>query len=259
MYIRRLFPFVAVMALVGCQATKMEDLLAKNDLSEQEVSEKISESGERDEPQVDSVTTTSIDNSVSTSKETSRDYVSKYVPPRPGTVFTWRNNWANLPEIISYRVAGTVNAGDSEYLKFTSVKGFKSTTHAYYNAKDYSLKGYRDRKDKAIVTYKPVEQRYKFPMAPGDKWLTQWKSLDHKTDRITVGGGVVHAIRMETLNLPFGKIRAMKVKMPVQKSAPKGITHYAWFSPELGVTVKEEIGGGILNWSQVLERVEFPE
>ena len=259
MYIQKLFPLVAVLVLAGCQATQTEDVLAENEASNQEVIEESVEVSEPDGPQVDSVTTTSIDNSVSTSRNPSNDYVAEYVPPKPGTVFTWRNNWANLPEIISYRVAGTVSAGESEYLKFTSVKGFKNTTHAYYNIKDFSLKGYRDRKDKAIVTYKPVEQRYKFPMVPGDKWLTQWKSLDHKTDRITVGGGVVHAIRMETLNLPFGKIRAMKVKMPVQKSAPKGITHYAWFSPELGVTVKEEIGGGILSWSQVLESVEYPE
>ncbi|MEM9280126.1 MAG: hypothetical protein AAGA76_16310, partial [Pseudomonadota bacterium] len=135
----------------------------------------------------------------------------------------------------------------------------KKTTHAYYSTEDFSLKGYRDAKNRALVTYKPVEQRYRFPMAPGDKWLTQWKSLDHGTEKVTAGGGVVQVVRMETLDLPAGRFRAMKVKMPVQRHAPKGLTHYAWFSPELGITVKEEIGGGILNWSQVLEKVELPE
>jgi len=193
------------------------------------------------------------------SKEVASNSVAEYVPPKKGTVFTWHNNWANLPKIISYKVAGTLSKGGTEYVKFSSVEGFKNTTHAYYDTKNFGLKGYRDKSDNAVITFKPVEQRYRFPMAPGDKWLTQWKQIDHKTDRVTSGGGVVHVMRWETLNLPAGKFRTLKVKMPVQKSAPKGLTHFAWFSPELGVTVKEEIGGGILNWSQVLEKVKRPK
>ena len=89
--------------------------------------------------------------------------------------------------------------------------------------------------------------------------MTSWKSIDHKTDRVTSGGGVVRVLRWETLDLPAGRIRALKVRVPVQRNAPKGLTHHAWFSPKLGITVKEEIGGGILNWSQVLEKVDLPD
>ena len=131
-------------------------------------------------------------------------------------------------------------------------------THAFYDTRTFSLKGYRDKSDRAIVTFKPPEQRYRFPMAPGDKWVTSWKSIDHKSDRVTSGGGVVKVLRWETLKLPAGEFRALKVRMPVQRNAPKGLTHHAWFSPELGITIKEEIGGGSLNWSQVLEKVEQP-
>ena len=108
------------------------------------------------------------------------------------------------------------------------------------------------------MSFKPTEKRYRFPMAPGDKWVTSWKQIDHKTKKVTSGGGVVRVIGWEELNLPAGRFRALKVKMPVQRDAPRGITHYAWFSPELGITVKEEIGGGILSWSQILEKVEYP-
>ena len=197
--------------------------------------------------------------SVNASARTSDpDTILAYQAPKTGTVFTWKNNWANLPERISYKVAGKVTKGETEYVRFSSIEGFKTTTHAYYDTRNFALKGYRDKSDKAVITFKPPEQRYRFPMKPGSQWITKWKQLDHKTKRVTSGGGVVKVMRWETLNLPAGKIRALKVRMPVQRDAPKGLTHYAWFSPELGVTVKEEIGGGVLNWSQVLERVEHP-
>jgi hypothetical protein len=32
-----------------------------------------------------------------------------------------------------------------------------------------------------------------------------------------------------------------------------------WFSPQLGVTVKEQIGNGSMNWTQILEKVQLPE
>lgn len=260
MRIQQLLPVALFLAIAGCQAGnkdkfvssesggKLADLINNTEKKTDEV----------DPYEPSSEVTASIDQSAKKTSKNSSDRIASYIPPKAGTVYTWRNNWANLPEVISYRVAGTTTLGETEYVKFTSVKGLKVKTHAYYNTEDFSLKGYRDGNNKALVTFKPVEQRYRFPMAPGDKWLTQWKQKDHKTEKVTTGGGVVQVIRMETLNLPAGKFRALKVKMPVQKNAPKGLTHYAWFSPELGITVKEEIGGGILNWSQVLEKVERP-
>lgn len=247
----------ALLILTACQTSKKDIELSSDSTSK---TEKVAEATDDavNGQEVSYETTASVSSGSENSVVTGNT-ITSYVAPKAGTVFTWRNNWANLPEIISYKVSGTLNVGGHEYLKLTSIKGFKSTTHAYYSTQDFSLKGYRDAKDKALVTYKPVEKRYQFPMAPGNKWLTQWRSLDHKTERVTAGGGVVHVIRMETLELPAGKFKTMKVKMPVQKNAPKGLTHHAWFSPELGITVKEQIGGGVLNWTQVLEKVEYPE
>ena len=184
--------------------------------------------------------------------------IASYIPPADGTVFTWRNNWASLPPVISYKVAGKLKLGTKEYVKFTSISGLKNTTHAYYDTTNFNLKGYRDAKDAALVTFKPAEQRYRFPMKPGDKWVTSWQSKDHKTDKVTSGGGVVQVMAFETIKLPAGEFKTLKLKMPLQRDAPSAMSHYIWFSPKLGVTVKEQIGSGVMNWTQVLEKVEFP-
>lgn len=182
--------------------------------------------------------------------------VKEYTAPPKGTVFTWRNNWASLPPVISLKFIGTEKLGKNSYAKFTSMGGLKKGTTAYYNVEDFSLKGYRDAKNKALVSYHPVEQRYRFPMKPGDKWVTAWKSKDHKENKITSGGGVVTVIGFENLKLKAGNYRAIKLKMPLQRDAPKGMKHHVWFSPELGVTVKEQIGSGTMIWTQELEKVQ---
>jgi hypothetical protein len=182
-----------------------------------------------------------------------------YVPPKPGTILTWRNNWSTLPPVISYKVAGLVSVGDRKYLKMTSVGGLGETVNAYYDTQNFALKGYRDAKDKAIVTFKPVEERYRFPLKPGDKWVTAWKSYDHRKKQETDGGGIVEVMGMETIKLPAGTFRAIRVKMPLGPGLPRGMQHYVWFSPQLGVTVKEQIGNGSMNWTQILEKVQLPE
>lgn len=185
--------------------------------------------------------------------------VSAYVPPAKGTVFTWRNNWTSLPPVISYRVDGTVRVGDTEYVKLTSVAGLKESVSAYYDTRNFSLKGYRDVKDKAIVTYKPAEERYRFPMKPGDKWVTAWKSWDHRKESETNGGGVVEVVGLEMIDLPAGRFKTVKVRLPTAAGMPADMRHYLWFSPELGVTVKEQIGNGRMNWTQILEKVQKPQ
>lgn len=184
--------------------------------------------------------------------------VQAYAAPKKGTVFTWRNNWAALPEVIAYRADGIVKFGSKEYVKFTSTRGLKKDTHAYYDVSSFSLKGYRDAKNAALVTYKPAEQRYRFPMKAGDKWVTSWKSMDHTKKQVTKGGGVVKVIKFEMLKIGAKEYDAVKVRMPLQRGAPKGMSHYVWFSPELGITIKEQIGNGAMNWTQILEKVEFP-
>jgi len=186
------------------------------------------------------------------------DVIERYVPPKTGTILTWRNNWSTLPPVISYKVAGLVDAGGKQYLKMTSVGGLSETVNAYYDTSNFALKGYRDAKDKAMVTFKPVEERYRFPLKPGDKWVTAWKSYDHRKKQETGGGGMVQVMGIETIKLPAGTFRAVKVKMPVGPDLPRGMQHYLWFSPQLGVTIKEQIGNGSMNWTQVLEKIQLP-
>lgn len=185
--------------------------------------------------------------------------VTSYSPPPTGTVFTWRNNWATLPPVISYKVAGPVKVKDALYIKFISTEGPREPVSAYYDLKNFNLKAYRSADNKPITSWQPMEQRYRFPLKAGDKWVTTWKSKDHKKDIVTSGSGTVEVIGLETLNLPAGKIQAVKVKMPVQAGAPKGMQHFVWFAPALGVTAKEQITSGPLNWTQILEKVTFPK
>ena len=182
--------------------------------------------------------------------------ITRYQPPSKGTVFTWRNNWSTLPPVISYVADGTLSRGETTYVKFKSVKGLEQTTIAYYDTGNFSLKGYRDSSDKALTTFKPAEQRYRFPMKAGDKWVMQWKMKDHVSGKVSEGGGVVTVIGMERLKLPAGTYEAMKVKLPTPTGLPRQMTHYVWFAPALGVTVKEQIGNGKMTWSQILEKVE---
>ncbi|MCB1387368.1 MAG: hypothetical protein KDJ80_15630 [Nitratireductor sp.] len=188
----------------------------------------------------------------------SANVIASYVPPESGTELTFRNNWSSLPPVITYRVAGTVALGGKTYLKMTSIKGQSETVSAYYDTANFALKGYRDKNDKPILTYKPVEERYRFPLRPGDRWVSSWRSYDHRKEKEITGGGIVEVIGFETLKLPAGTFRAMKVKMPVARGLPRGMTHFIWFAPKLGVTVKEEVGNGQMNWTQVLEKVSPP-
>lgn len=182
--------------------------------------------------------------------------ITHYQAPEKGTVFTWRNNWSTLPPVISYVADGTLSMGEKTYVRFKSVKGLDQTTFAYYDTGNFSLKGYRDAADKALTTFKPAEERYRFPMKAGDKWVMQWKMKDHRSGKVSEGGGIVTVIGIERLKLPAGVFKAMKVKLPTPPGLPRQMIHYVWFSPELGVTVKEQIGNGRMTWSQILEKVE---
>ena len=93
----------------------------------------------------------------------SANVIASYVPPESGTELTFRNNWSSLPPVITYRVAGTVALGGKTYLKMTSIKGQSETVSAYYDTANFALKGYRDKNDKPILTYKPVEERCLLP------------------------------------------------------------------------------------------------
>lgn len=182
--------------------------------------------------------------------------ITHYQAPEKGTVFTWRNNWSTLPPVISYVADGTASMGDKTYVRFKSVKGLDQTTFAYYDTGNFSLKGYRNAADKALTTFKPAEERYRFPMKAGDKWVMQWKMKDHRSGKVSEGGGIVTVIGIERLKLPAGVFEAMKVKLPTPPGLPRQMIHYVWFSPELGITVKEQIGNGRMTWSQILEKVE---
>lgn len=267
MHMRNLTLLLAALALASCQSSKVEDTITTSSTDAGQIEESGTVAATGEETAADGEVVADVApvaggmdarGTPGSSSAADSKVITAYVPPESGTVFTFRNNWSSLPPVVSYRVAGVVNVGGSEYVKLTSVTGMKDTVHAYYDTASFALKGYRDKGDRALVTYKPVEERYRFPMKAGDRWVTAWRSYDHKEKRETKGGGVVEVIAIETVKLPAGEFRAAKVRLPVPDDAPAGMRHFVWFAPALGITVKEQITSGAMNWTQVLEKVEKP-
>ncbi|MEP1208836.1 MAG: hypothetical protein ABJM29_14185 [Rhizobiaceae bacterium] len=242
---------IALSLLSGCKAgTSDQQLTGSIKGDENSLAAKLTPA-ESDESDVQP----SLEDSLTLVKE---PFAESYVPPKRGTVYTYHNNWASLPKVIKYKVSGVEKIGRRKYLKFTSVGGLKNPVHAYYDLKNFNLKGYRDLSGKAVVSFRPAEQRYRFPLKPGDKWLTKWQSKDHKKNEVTSGGGIVRVERIEQLALPIGVYKTVRVRLPLPRNAPRGMTHHLWFSPKLGVTVKEQIKSTNMNWTQILAKVEGP-
>lgn len=245
--------FAASILLVSCQNTG--DFAAKN-TPETRVPDSLKTASDGTGEEVDGVATAAVD------KDDHGGQVQKlfaeYKAPPKGARFTWRSNWASMPDLVTYEVQGVVDRGGTEYVTLKSVSGLAETTYAYYDTTNFSLKGYRNARDEALTTFKPVEERYRFPLEKGKQWVSEWKMKDHKTGKVTSGGGVFKIVSLELLKLPAGNFQTARVRLPVAPGLPKGMTHYVWFAPKLGVTVKEQIGNGQMNWTQVLEAVELP-
>ena len=255
-------PLLAL-ALAGCQANTLSGDTSVGLPASAKIAMTANTNENRvvGEDQANAATGGSVDNAISTASVkpvSDASIVESYVAPKPGTILTWRNNWSTLPPVVSYQISGVVKLGGHEYLKMTAVGGLKEKISAFYDTANFALKGDRDPGDKAMVTYKPVEERYRFPLKQGARWVTAWESYDHRKKEETKGGGVVEVVRFETLKLPAGEFRAVKVKLPTPPGMPAGMTHFIWFAPELGVTVKEQIGNGSMNWTQILESVKLP-
>jgi len=92
----------------------------------------------------------------------------------------------------------------------------------------------------------------------GDRWVSQWKSVEHRSKKIQSGGGIVYVIGVEKLRLAAGNYKTMKIRLPLPREAGKGLKHYIWYSPSLGVVVREQISNNKFTWTKELERVSFP-
>ncbi len=182
-------PFFSVIAasifLVSCQNTG--DFASKSS-NETPLPDSAIAAKDGSGEEVDGLATAAID------KDKHGGQVQKlfaaYKAPPTGARFTWRSNWASMPDLVTYEVQGLVERGGAEYVALKSVKGLAETTYAYYDTTNFSLKGYRNEQDEALTTFKPVEERYRFPLEKGKQWVSEWKMKDHKTGKVTSGGGV---------------------------------------------------------------------
>ncbi|MEM9277972.1 MAG: hypothetical protein AAGA76_05320 [Pseudomonadota bacterium] len=109
MRIHYILPFTVALLAAGCQSTKTGGLVSAGNEVNSDATEQTAsiDKGEAGSPSLE--TTASINPGTDENKTLNKNAIATYAAPQPGTVFTWRNNWANLPEIISYKVAGTRN------------------------------------------------------------------------------------------------------------------------------------------------------
>lgn len=193
-----------------------------------------------------------------TGKNTGKIVINSYRPPKVGTVFGWRNNWASLEPKLVYRVASVNDKfGDRPVMRFDAIEGTGKGAKTYYDLQNSNLVGHKDKSGSPLVTYQKVENRLKFPMRPGDKWVANWKFLDHKSNKTQKGGGVVNVIGVEMLSTDAGRFKTMKIRLPLPPSAGRGMRHHIWYSPKLGVIVREQISNSTFSWVKVIERVEL--
>lgn len=184
--------------------------------------------------------------------------INSYRPPKVGTIFGWRNNWASLEPKLVYRVASVNDKfGGKPAMRFDAVEGTGHGAKTYFSLQNSNLVGHMDKSGNPMITYQKVENRLKFPMRPGDKWVANWKLLDHKSKKTQSGGGVVHVIGVEMLSTDAGRYKTMKIRLPLPSNAGRGMRHHIWYSPKLGIIVREQISNNTFSWVKELERVEL--
>ena len=139
-----------------------------------------------------------------------------------------------------------------------AIDGTGNGTQTFYDLNSANLLGHKDKNGKPVVVFPLVEERLRFPMKPGDKWVTNWKSVDRSNQKTTKGGGVVKVVGVENLPVAGKRLKTMKINLPLPRGLGRGITHHIWYSPKLGVVVREQISNRTFTWVKELENVKFP-
>ena len=206
----------------------------------------------------DNTVVASITKSETTDKSP-KNIISGYRAPRVGTVFYWKNNWNSLPKRLVHKVT-SVNAEFSgkPAIQMNAIEDTGNGTQTFYDVKTANLLGHKDKNGKPVVIFPQVEERLRFPMKPGDKWVTNWKSIDKSEQRTTKGGGVVKVIGVESLPIAGKKLKTMKISLPLPRELGRTLKHHIWYSPKFGVVVREQISNNTFVWLKELENVKFP-
>lgn len=213
---------------------------------------------EADVPEVDATVVGSINKSAG-KPSGGKIVIGKYRPPKIGTIFYWKNNWNSLPKRLVHKVASqTATFGGKKAVRMDAIEGTGNGTKTFYDVKTSNLLGHNDKNGNAVVVFPKVEERLRFPMKPGDQWVTSWKSVDRSTQKTTKGGGVVKVIGAEKLLVAGKPLKTMKIQLPLPNNLGRGMKHYIWYSPKFGVVIREQISNGRFVWVKELEKVKLP-
>ena len=242
------FAPVLLLSLSACQnaginsAMKTESFAGSHDLVSSEITGSIKP----------------VENSDTSNNTDSKIVINSYRPPKVGTVFGWRNNWASLEPKLVYRVASVNDKLDGKpVIRFDAIEGTGHGAKSYFDLQSSNLVAHKDQSGNPLVTYQKIENRLKFPMRPGDQWVANWQYLDHTSNKMRKGGGVVNAVGVEMLSTDAGRFKTMKIRLPLPASVGRGMRHHIWYSPKLGIVVREQISNNTFSWVKVIERVEL--
>ncbi len=193
------------------------------------------------------------------SETVSKIVIGNYRPPKAGTVFYWKNNWNSLPPKLVQRVsAQDVEFAGKKAIAMESIEETGNSTTAFYDVTTSNMLGHKDKNGKPVLVFSKVEERLRFPMKPGDQWVTNWKTKDYSTGKTTSGGGIVKVVGPEKLKVAGNMLKTMKIQLPVPKNTGRGMKHFIWYSPKFGIVVREQVANGTFVWLKQLEKVKLP-
>ena len=106
-------------------------------------------------------------------------------------------------------------------------------SYYYYDAQRRLLAQVRD--GKPVVTFRPYETLYDWPLFVGKSWLTEFQEIYHDRNQ-TLEEKLVYTVEaFEEITIPAGTFKTLRVRFATPQQ------HYVvWYEPKLGMEIKRD-------------------